>query len=208
VVEDGGSESDSELRRRAAWLLGLLALVAVLFVVLMTQLIGGGKGGDSGGGAGGPRALVSAVAGSSGAATEPSAPPSSSHTGGSPTRHPASASSSPSTGAASCPTRQVCVIDGDLGGGIDAINAYRTQHGQSAVTGRVSNQAQQCALQNGNGCSGGWAETELAKPKGDQAVQKILPFAHLLDPNVKSFEVGWAYDPGAKLYYFAIIRND
>jgi hypothetical protein len=70
----------------------------------------------------------------------------------------------------------------------------------------VSPQAQQCAFHNGNGCSGGWAETELPKADGPAAVQKILPFAHLLDP-MKNFEVGWAYDPGAKLYYFAIIRN-
>jgi len=75
------------------------------------------------------------------------------------------------------------------------------------VPGAVSQDAQQCAVHNGSGCSGGWAETELAKADGPAAVQKILPFAHLLDSDVKKFEVGWAYDPGAKLYYFAIIRK-
>jgi hypothetical protein len=100
------------------------------------------------------------------------------------------------------------VLAGDVGNGVDAINAYRTDHGQPAVPGRVSTQAQQCALNNGNGCSGGWAETELAKPNGRAAVQKILAFGRLLDPQLKTIEVGWAYDPGAKLYYFAIVRND
>jgi hypothetical protein len=100
------------------------------------------------------------------------------------------------------------VLDGDAGNGIAAINAYRTQHGLAAVSGAVSPAAQQCAVNNGNDCSGGWAETELPQPDGAAAVQKILPFAHLLDTQITSVDVGWAYDPGAKLYYFAIIRND
>jgi hypothetical protein len=99
------------------------------------------------------------------------------------------------------------VLGGDPGNGIAAINDYRTQHGQDAVVGRVSTQAQQCALHNGSGCSGGWAETQLGTLDGAAAVQKILPFAHLLEP-MKSFTVGWAYDPGAKQYYFAIVRLD
>ena len=109
---------------------------------------------------------------------------------------------------ASCPGAASCILAGDVGNGIQAINDYRTQHGQQAVAGTVSTQAQTCAVNSGNGCSGGWAWTELADPNGQQAVQKILPFAHLLDPHMKEIQVGWAYDPSAKQYYFAIIRID
>jgi len=91
--------------------------------------------------------------------------------------------------------------------GIAAVNDYRTQHGKDAVVGRVGSAAQDCALHNGSGCTGGWAETEVPKLDGAAAVQKILPFAHLLN-DMKDFQIGWAYDPGAKMYYFAIVRND
>jgi hypothetical protein len=205
VVDDRGTETDSDLRRRAAWLLGMLAVVAVLFVLVMTQVLGSGdkKSGDNG-----PGALDSAVA----AQTDSPSSGSGSTRASSPARtaptSKAAGSSSATRGRTTCPGRQTCILDGDVGNGIDAINAYRTEHGQPAVPGRVSTQAQKCAVRNGNGCSGGWAETEVAKPNGRLAVQKILEFGRLLDPNVKTFEVGWAYDPGAKLYYFAIIRND
>jgi hypothetical protein len=206
VVEESDSEADSDLRRRAAWLLGMLAVVAVLFIIVMSQVLGGG---DNGSANGGPRALDSAVGNGSSAPSAPSPSSSSRHSSvpAAPTK-PASSSTPPALAGKKCPTHQTCVLDGDIGNGIAAVNDYRTQHGHPAVSGRVSQQAQDCALHNGSGCSGGWAETELAKAEGPAAVQKILQFAHLLDPNLKSFEVGWAYDPGAKLYYFAIIRND
>ncbi|MBN9619802.1 MAG: hypothetical protein J0H43_08730, partial [Actinobacteria bacterium] len=121
---------------------------------------------------------------------------------------PPASSSSALPGATTCPGTTTCVLTGDVGNAIAAINAYRTQHGQPAVSGAVSPAAQTCALNNGNGCTGGWAETEVPAPDGPAAVQKILQFAKLLDPGLKNFGVGWAYDPGAKLYYFAIIRND
>jgi hypothetical protein len=203
VVDDRRPESDSDLRRRAAWLLGMLAVVAVLFVVVMTQVLGNGgsKSGDNG-----PGALDSAVAAQSNSPSPSDTP--SSHPRPTATSKAAASSSSATRGSTKCPTDQTCILDGDIGNGIDAINAYRTDHGQPAVTGAVSKQAQECARNNGNGCSGGWAETELAKPNGPMAVQKILQFGQLLDRDLKNFEVGWAYDPGAKLYYFAIIRND
>ena len=200
-----GPEPDTDLRRRAAWLLGMLAIVAVLLVVVMSQLVGtdGGSKGDSG-----PRDLDSAV----GQHSVTSGPPSttSSHRQNSPSP---SDSAPPPTGGSSpvhgkkCPTKKTCTLDGDPGGGIAAVNDYRTQHGKDAVVGRVGSAAQECALNNGNGCTGGWAETEVPKLDGPAAVQKILPFAHLLN-DMKDFEIGWAYDPGAKMYYFAIVRND
>ena len=211
MAQNGGpsSEPETDLRRRAAWLLGMLAIVAVLLVVVMSQLVGTG-GGDTNGNTG-PRDLDSAV----GAPTSSSShPASSSHSSHRPptASSPAGDSAPPSSGASApvhgkrCPTKQTCTLDGDPGGGIAAINDYRTQHGKDAVAGTVGPDAQTCALHNGNGCSGGWAETEVPKLDGPAAVQKILPFAHLLE-GMKSFEIGWAYDPGAKLYYFAIVRK-
>jgi hypothetical protein len=111
-------------------------------------------------------------------------------------------------GSIRCPGPQTCILDGDPGNAIQAINDFRTAHGLPAVPGSVTPQAQTCAVNNGNGCSGGWAETELADPNGQEAVQKIEQFAHFEDPQMTSVEVGWAYDPGAQLYYFAIVRND
>jgi hypothetical protein len=201
VVDESEPEGETDLRRRAAWLLGMLAIVAVLFVVVMTLVIGKSGGGKS---ADKPGSLDGAI--SSHTAT-PSSTHASTHASRTRTKTSSSRSSTTPHGATSCPTKQTCVLDGDVGNGVDAINAYRTQHGKSAVPGSVSPVAQQCAVHNGNGCSGGWAETELDKADGPAAVQKILPFAHLLDSNVKEFQVGWAYDPGAKLYYFAIIRK-
>jgi hypothetical protein len=201
VVDQSEPEGETDLRRRAAWLLGMLAVVAVLFVVVLTAVIGTDSGGNS---RDRPGSLDGAI---SSHTTKPSSSHHSTQASRSTTKASSSASSTTPHGTTSCPSKQTCILDGDVGNGVEAINAYRTQHGKSAVPGSVSTTAQQCAVHNGSGCSGGWAETELAKADGPAAVQKILPFAHLLDSNVKQFEVGWAYDPGAKLYYFAILRK-
>jgi hypothetical protein len=103
---------------------------------------------------------------------------------------------------------KLCVVDGDLGNSIGAINDYRAEHGQKRVPGSVSSAAQTCALSNGGKCHGGWAESQVPKPTGAAALQKIMPLGKLLDPQLKSFEVGWAYDPGASTYYFAIVKHD
>jgi hypothetical protein len=213
VVDDTDPGGDSDLRRRAVWLLVMLAAVAVLFVIVISAVAGSGSGSGGGNNNGeGNRPLDRQATATSGSSQSPTSP---SHRRSSPRDRPSTHSTPPTTtvatthrGAAKCPTRQACIIDGDIGNGIQAINDYRTKNGRPAVPGRVSRQAQTCAVHNGNGCSGGWAETMLAQPDGREAVHKILPFAHLLDPRMKSVEVGWAYDPHAKLYYFAIIRND
>jgi hypothetical protein len=120
---------------------------------------------------------------------------------------PPASTSATTHGPASCPTARRCALDDDIGNAVDAVNAYRTQHGRPAVPGAVSEAAKQCALKNGNGCTGGWSETQVPTPDGVKAVNKILQFAKLLSP-MKSFGVGWAYDPAAKQYFFAIVRSD
>lgn len=205
MLDETPPEVESDLRRRAAWLLGMLAVVVALLLFVMTQVLGGGSSNNKGNG--GPRPLDSYVNGQTSRHAS-STPPTHSASHPSTRASATTSASTPPVGGTSCPTQTTCVLTGDVGQGVAAVNAYRSTHGQPAVPGSVGPEAQQCALHNGNGCSGGWAETELAKPDGTQAVQKIQSFGHLLDPNTKSFEVGWAYDPGAKLYYFAIIRHD
>lgn len=187
--------ADSDLRKRAAWLLAMLAVVAGLFVLLFTTLLGGSGGGGKGDQAGPDDSLAP------NAATVVTHAPSHSPSG-------SSSASSTHAATASCPTSAACALEGDIGGAVDAINAYRTQHDQQAVPGRVSSAAKQCALANGSGCTGGWAESQVSRPTGNAAVAKISSLGRLLDPAMKSFEVGWAYDPQSKQYFFAIIRND
>lgn len=198
----GEPEAESDLRRRAAWLLLMLAVVAVLFIVVISAVAGSDSGGGSAHDT--PGALDSAA---NSAGISPSGTPHrKSHTSSHAAGRSQSDTSKPPVGTTSCPTSQTCILESDIGHGVQAINDYRTAHGKPAVPGSVGAKAQDCAVHNGNGCSGAWAETELSTPDGQEAVQKILPFAHLLD-KMTSVEVGWAYDPKAKLYYFAIIRK-
>lgn len=210
MVDDPGPEVESDMRRRAAWLLGMLALVAVLFVVVMTSLIGTDSG-SNGNANGGPGPLDGSIATSQARSSSTPHGSSSSRTAthAKPTHaKPAASTSSATKRVASCPTSQPCALDQDIGNAIDAINAYRVQHGQPSVPGTVSAKAKACALANGSGCSGGWAESQVPGPSGSAAVKKIIQFGKLLDPQLKSFGVGWAYDPGSKQYFFAIVRND
>ena len=210
MVDDSDPEVESDLRRRAVWLLLMLAIVAVLLIVVVSALVSTNNNDASGDSGPGP---LDHVATQTGAHQSPSGQHSKHHQrhhhhprpglGGSST-----GTSSIPVGSTSCPTSQTCIIQGDPGNAIQAINDFRTAHGQPAVPGSVTALAQNCAVNNGNGCSGGWAETELADLNGEEAVQKIEQFAHFEEPNLTSVEVGWAYDPGAKLYYFAIVRND
>lgn len=204
MIDETEPEVESDLRRRAAWLLGMLALVAILFVVVMTAVLRSG----------GSKHNVDNQAPLDNAITAPASTANHSHsssqsTSSAPTHH----SSAPSTPTAqarptSCPSAQPCAQNGDIGNAIAAINSYRTSHGQKSVPGSVSQAAISCALSNGGDCSGSWAESQVATADGNAAVHKILAFGKLLDSQMKSFDVGWAYDPGGKQYFFAIVRND
>jgi hypothetical protein len=192
---------DSDLRRRAAWLLAMLAVVAVLFVVLLTFLLdsGGSSKKSNGSAPDGTLAISPSSSSAHRAATSSAARPSAS----------SSPSGETSTGPATkdCPTDQPCALDGDYGKAIDAINAYRAENGQKPVPGTVSKAAQKCALSNGSDCSGGWAESQVPTMDGTQAVKKVASLGKLLQP-MKSFGIGWAYSPSQKQYYFAVVRTD
>ncbi len=205
MVDENEPVVESDLRRRAAWLLGMLGLVAVLVIVVMSALIGSDKPKHSNDA--GPL---------DGSVTSPGHPTSSSHhtssaaAGHSTTAATSSTAATSTTAgahAASCPTTSRCALPDDIGNAIAAVNAYRTQHGKPALPGAVSEAAKACALANGSGCKGGWAESQVPGPDGAAAVAKLVKFAKLLDPQMTSFGVGWAYDPGRKQYFFAIVRN-
>jgi hypothetical protein len=197
-------EGDSEIRKRAAWLLGMLALVAALFVGIMITFVGNsGGGGNNNAGPVGP---TSSTPGS----TSKTAPTSSA--GGSTTSQRPTSSAAPSTsavprGSAGCPTSAKCALTGDIGNAVAAVNAYRTQHGKPALPGTIAADAAKCALTDGSDCPDSYAESQVPGPNGTTAVAKVESLAKLLDPAMKSFGVGWAYDPASKTYYFAVVRN-
>lgn len=204
--------AESEMRRRAAWLLAMLVLVAVLVVALMVVFLKGGSSNQAG--PTGP-ALPTGPVGTAGTPTPGGS------TSPAPTSSPSSKSSKSSKSSprvhepsrshrhhVTCSSQLPCIAPGDIGNAVAAINSYRQQHGQRAVDGRVSDAAQQCALTNGGDCNGEWAESQVPDADGKDAVQKVLPFARsILDPGLKSVQVGWAYNPAAREYYFALIQN-
>lgn len=214
---------ETEIRKRAAWLLAMLAVVAILFAVLMVTVFGGNTGkaphtalGDD------PIRSLSA------AQSSPPSPHSRSHSkhhnkhpqpsqsaehgspagSGSNSSTPTAGISSTPVGPApdSCPSSTPCALQGDIGNAITAVNAYRVAHGAAAAPGTVGAAAQQCAASNGSDCSGEWAETWVSTADGQQAVTKVLSYAHSIT-SMKSFEIGWAYDPAGHQYFFAIVQN-
>jgi hypothetical protein len=199
-VADESGESD--LRRRAAVLLVTLAVAAVLVVFVMVKLLDNSGNANGSTGAAAPDDTLSAAPTTSAHSARPST------RSGSPSTTAGTGATSTGPATASCPTDAPCVLQGDAAKAIQAVNAYRTQNGRKAVPGTVSAGAQKCALSDGSRCSGGWAETYLDKLDGTAAVNKIAKLGKLLDPQLKSFEVGWAYRPEAKTYYLAVIRTD
>lgn len=207
--------AESERRRRAAWLLGALILVAALFVTLMVLFLNSGGNGQPA-----PKGIKPL----------PTAPPSTAHgqhsAGPTGTSHTSAANPptranrpQPSTRAVtepprvahhrvSCPGEAPCIAPGDIGNAVAAINAYRVQHGVPAVNGAVTRAAQTCAVTNGGQCTGNWAESQVPGASGVAAIHKVAGFTNLLDRNLVSLQVGWAYDPGAQEYYFAVIGNN
>lgn len=192
---------ESELRRRAAWFLGMLVVVAALLVTFMVLFLRSGNSKPP----------------PTGSKPLPTAPPSTTQrhnptpsTSARPTRRSRTVSVPPRVvnRHVSCPSEAPCIVHGDIGNAVTAINHYRVQHGAPAVSGAVTPAAQTCAVTNGDQCTGSWAETQVPGPSGREAVQKVLSLTNLLDPNLSSLEVGWAYNPAAREYYFAVIRDD
>ena len=174
-MADANEPVESDLRRRAAWLLGMLGVVAVLLIVVMTVLIGSDKGNKPSSNAGPLDGQATSPGGTTSSAPHSlsSARPSTTRSSGST----AATSTTAGAHAASCPTTSRCALPDDLGNAIAAVNAYRAQHGKPALPGTVSAAAQACALANGSDCKGGWAESQVPGPDGRPRSPRSLRFA-------------------------------
>jgi hypothetical protein len=206
-VDDERPESD--IRKRAAWLLAMLAVVAGLFVLLSLTLFNtSGGGGTNHGDIADPPTDASAPAGPT---TTParSAPRASSSTAASPAVR--TGASSGAVPRPSCPGAATCTVRGDVAGTRNAINAYRARSGKKAVPTTAGAAADKCALSSGSDCPSSFVWVRVKDLSGSGVVAGVSRFnssSDLLDNNAKSFEVGWAYDPGSKSVSCALIRND
>jgi hypothetical protein len=199
-------------RKRAAVALGVLAVAALALVVVMIYVFGSsGKSGPAGPTLTAPTGPPVTVTGSG------SSPPprtSSSHPHPKHTKSSTSPASSTSSfsGPVSCPTSAPCSLPDDVGNVIQALNDYRTGHGVKAVSGSVTQAARDCALNNGdiNSCPSGYF-WEPVERSGTQVIQKIAAgskgTSFLLDPSLKSVEVGWAYIPSSHGYECAVVAD-
>ena len=214
VQDDERAESD--IRKRAAWLLAMLAVVAGLFVLLSVTLLKSSGGGND---TSQSTVLPTDVATSS---VSPTAAASTTPTAGSSTSTPPtsspSTSGSPATSASSgpvptpsCPSKKTCAVTGDVNGAMTAINAYRSEHSKKAVPTSTTSAAEQCALTEGDTCPSSFVWVRVDDLSGSSVVTGVTGFNSsddLLDDSAKSFEVGWAYDPGSKTVSCALIRRD
>ena len=202
------AEEEAASRRRALRGLALLVAAALLvlgLVVLLTRSSGGRSG--SGGVAGGAAGRSGSLAGPSSTQLATSSPISSSASAGPRTS---------TTSGGGCPTPAPCVIGSDDGGVVAALNAFRASHGASPVVGSTSAQAQQCALNQGDSpaCAPHYAWQPLPTRDAAKLISMVASasngFAWLLDPQVTSVSVGWAYQPGgggsAGQYECAILK--
>jgi hypothetical protein len=189
------AEEEASSRRRAGWGVALLVVAALLVVGLVVLLTrsGGGRVGH-GAVAGGP---------APGSGSPPAGPSTTQPATSGPTSSSASVGRSTSTrSGGGCPTPAPCVIGSDDGGVVAALNAFRASHGASAVAGSSSTQAQQCALNQGDGpaCEPHYAWQPVPTRDGAKVISMIASSgngtAWLLDPRATSVSVGWAYQPG------------
>jgi hypothetical protein len=188
-------DEEAPSRGRAAWGLIVLALVAILVVTLMVFVVG-----TSGGGKRHPVLAEATSTSPSSTAASPhrtsGAPKSASH---SPT--PTAGPTTPVTGNP-CPSAAPCVVNGDGGQVLKAINDFRVAHGVPSVPGMVTPDAQTCAVQSGDGatCAPHFFWEPVPAQDGAQVLGKIVGSGGgtpwLLDPGAISFSAGWAYAPG------------
>lgn len=195
------NDDEDDLRRHAfaglAVLVGLAALVVVLLIVIISVVRGGHHG----------RELANTLA-----------PPPSTQTAGSTTltTSPPRQSTSQTTPHTTapignpCPSTAACVVRGDAGGVIAALNRFRLSHGLPAVLGSASSRAQLCALDQGAGpaCVSHFAWEVVPNQDGAQVISLIAGRGAqwLLDPGTTSVNVGWAYLPSTRQYECAILK--
>jgi hypothetical protein len=196
-------------RKRAAVALTVLAVAAAILVGVMLYVFGSSGGNDSktpsiGANPTGPAVQVT------GGGPPPSAS-SSSKSKPKPKPTTKASSTQPRSGPVSCPTTAPCALPDDIGNAVQALNSYRTSHGQKAVTGSVTTAAKACALNSGNNCPSNYFWEPVGR-SGNQVIQKIAlqnkGTSWLLDKSMSSVEVGWAYLPSSRSFECAMIAKD
>jgi hypothetical protein len=174
-------------RRRAGLTLAAIVLVAVMVGLLMVTRTATSSGNKQ------------SVLPSVGTSAEPASPgktdTSSSY------RSPVAGAPAPSTSigpsTTSCrPTP--CVLTGDPGNVVAAINAFRASQAEPAVTGSAAQSAGSCAVHAGDTpyCAGSYYWTPVSNLQGAEVVSKIAGYGNgrswLLDPHLIKVAVGWA----------------
>jgi hypothetical protein len=179
--------ADSQARRRAALTLAVIALVAVIVGLLMATLTRTPSGNK--------QTVHPSVRTSAEPASPSKTDTSSSHRSSMAAAPTPSTSTRPST--RSCrPTP--CVLTGDPGNVVAAINAFRASQAQPAVSGSAAQSAGSCAVHSGDTpyCSGSYYWTPVSKLQGAEVVSKIAGYGNgrswLLDPHLTKVAVGWA----------------
>jgi len=205
LVPDG----DKLARRRALWALLVIALVAAVLVALMAFFLGTSKHG------GGSKLPLATDVSPDPTSSSPVAAQHSSHSArhghGSHGTHGGTSSpddlSAPTTSApaGSCPGSAPCILPGDPGQLVVALNNLRAQHHLPAVTGTATPKAQSCAVHNGD--TGSCPSTYYWEPVEAQDGKEVLTkiegnggTSFLLSPTLKAIAVGWAYVPSNKTY--------
>ena len=190
------ADPETEHRRRAVWGLAILGLAAIIVVAIMVFFIGS-SGGDDNSGLPYTSQIpqLSTTPGSGQHSSSHSASSSSSSSS-----RPASTSASTSA-TTKCASGSSCTLEGDAGGVIEAINNFRKSNGQSAVPGTTTDQAKACSLNNGSGdCPSSYFWEPVSPQDGAAVVEKIASRgdgrSFLLDPAMKSLQVGWAFVGG------------
>lgn len=213
-------EGEDGSRRHALIGLGTLGGIAglvVLIAVVVSSVSSNGHGSPKGGS---PLTLfekrTSPAEQTTPTPTPTPAPPTSTHPATHSPSPTTSAHPTPATTGNPCPSIRPCAVTGDAGAAVAAVNQFRAHHGASPVPGTISPQAQQCALQQGEGaaCEPHYAWQAVSTQDGRQVINKIAGLggglAWLLDPRMRSFSIGWAYVPNAAggpgLYECAILK--
>lgn len=186
LLSDADEDDDIGSRAHAAWMLLVLAFLAVIIIVITVFLSGSSPDGQKG------APVATNPTSSAGSAPAPS---SSARRTSPPARK--TSTPAPVNTASPCPTSAPCIVQGDVGKAIDAIQRLRAQHNLPRVAGSVSVEAQQCALRQGTGssCVPHFAWQPVPRPDGAAVVSKVDQ-QWLLDPRMSSFRVGWAYARG------------
>jgi hypothetical protein len=190
-------------RQRAAIALGVLAIAALIIVGVMVAVLGSNNNTTSttnGAPKGPPVTVIS---------HQPSAGPSGRTTEHPRRHHHKLPPSRPHNAAVTCPTASPCDLPDDVGNAVQALNAYRAQHGKPAVRGIVTPAARTCAVTSGDQCPNGFYWEPVGR-SGRQVVEKIAANggdSWLLDDRMTTVQVGWAYIPASKSFECALVSN-